>query len=79
VRAAFSEVVLPRADLVHAGYSLPFSPARQFAGLWAGIRNALKSGGVFAGQLFGIRDSWFAGSPSMRGCHQRRPADAGPG
>ena len=58
VRAAFSEAVLPRVDLVHAGYSLPFSPAGQFAELWAGIRHALQPGGVFAGQLFGIRDSW---------------------
>jgi len=58
VRAAFSEAVLPRADLVHAGYSLPFSPAAQFAELWAGIRGALLPGGVFAGQLFGVRDSW---------------------
>ena len=26
--------------------------------MWAGIRDALQPGGVFAGQLFGIRDSW---------------------
>lgn len=64
MRAAFSEAVLPRADLAHAGYSLPFSPVGQFAELWAGIRGARLPGRGFAGPLFGIRDSW-AGTARM--------------
>lgn len=39
-------------------------PPQTFPATWARIRQALASGGVFAGQLFGIRDSW-ADDPSM--------------
>jgi SAM-dependent methyltransferase len=60
----FADVALPPADLVHAGFSLPFCATGDFAAMWKGIREALLPGGVFAGQLFGPRDSW-AGSPRM--------------
>jgi hypothetical protein len=71
--ASFTEVDLPRADLIQAGYSLPFCPPQDFPALWAHIRQALVPGGIFAGQLFGIRDSW-AGDPSMT-FHPRRAVD----
>jgi SAM-dependent methyltransferase len=64
VCAAYAEAVLSGADLIHAGYSLPFCPPAEFPAVWAGIRAALLPGGVFAGQLFGVRDSW-AGSAAM--------------
>jgi hypothetical protein len=51
-------VALPRAHLIHAGYSLPFCAPGDFPGVWAGIRRALAQGGIFAGQLLGERDSW---------------------
>jgi hypothetical protein len=60
----FADVLLPPADLVHAGFSLPFCAPGDFAAVWSGIREALLPGGVFAGQLFGPRDSW-ARSPRM--------------
>jgi SAM-dependent methyltransferase len=60
----FADVALPPADLVHAGFSLPFCAPGDFAAVWKQIREALLPGGVFAGQLFGLRDSW-AGSPLM--------------
>jgi tellurite methyltransferase len=56
--ASFAEADLPRAHLIHAGFSLPFCPPRNFPAMWARIRRALAPGGVFAGQLFGTRDSW---------------------
>lgn len=62
--AGFADVALPPADLVHAGFSLPFCAPDDFAAVWKRIREALLPGGVFAGQLFGPRDSW-AGSPRM--------------
>jgi SAM-dependent methyltransferase len=62
--AGFADMALPPADLVHAGFSLPFCSPDDFAAVWKGIREALLPGGVFAGQLFGPRDSW-AGSPRM--------------
>lgn len=62
--ASFSETDLPRAQLIHAGFSLPFCLPQAFPGTWARIRQALAPGGIFAGQLFGIRDSW-ADDPDM--------------
>lgn len=64
VHASYAEAVLPRAHLVHAGYSLPFCDPGRFPVLWARIRGSLAPGGIFAGQLFGTRDSW-AGDPGM--------------
>jgi SAM-dependent methyltransferase len=62
--ASFTETDLPRAHLNHAGFSLPFCPPQEFPSMWARIRQALAPGGVFAGQLFGIHDSW-ADDPGM--------------
>jgi SAM-dependent methyltransferase len=64
VCASYADADLPRAHLVHAGFSLPFCAPNQFPDLWARIRRALLPGGIFAGQLFGPHDSW-AGSPGM--------------
>ena len=65
--ASFTEADLPRAHLIHAGFSLPFCPPQEFPALWARIRQALAPGGVFAGQLFGTRDTW-ADDPDMTFC-----------
>lgn len=64
VCASFADVGLPPAHLIHAGFSLPFCPPHQFPAVWEQIRRALVPGGMFAGQLFGTRDSW-AGDPGM--------------
>jgi SAM-dependent methyltransferase len=65
--ASFADADLPSAHLIHAGFSLPFCPPGEFPDLWARIRRALAPGGVFAGQLFGIRDTW-ADDPDMTFC-----------
>lgn len=49
---------LPAADLVFAGYSLPFATEAEFTHVWSQLTAALVPGGVFAGQLFGDRDDW---------------------
>lgn len=54
----FDQAVLPPADLIYAGVSLPFSPPDAFPQLWQKIRQALRPGGCFAGHFFGIHDSW---------------------
>jgi trans-aconitate methyltransferase len=64
VRAAMQDVDLPPADLVYAGFSLPFCPPGAFDGLWARIRAALRPGAVLACDLFGDHDTW-AGDPAM--------------
>ena len=61
------ESQLAQARLIHAGLSLPFCAPRQFPALWARIGRALAPGGVFAGQLFGTRDTW-ADDPDMTFC-----------
>ena len=58
--AAFEQLHLPLADLVYAGFSLPFCRPQHFPTLWATIVTALQTGGVLAAQLFGEHDSWAA-------------------
>jgi trans-aconitate methyltransferase len=56
--AKFEDVVLTPADLIHASLSLPFCEPKHFLRLWNKIVSAIKPGGRFAGQFFGVRDSW---------------------
>lgn len=60
----FEDVILPPVDLIHASYSLPFCVPEHFDAFWVKIMNAVKPGGRYAGQFFGVRDSW-ADSPDM--------------
>ncbi|WP_022900460.1 class I SAM-dependent methyltransferase [Humibacter albus] len=62
-QASFADVAetpLPDADLVYAGFALPFCTPEVFEKLWSNIRSALQPGGVFAGQLFGPHDDFAA-------------------
>ncbi|MEV6299136.1 class I SAM-dependent methyltransferase [Actinoplanes sp. NPDC051861] len=62
---AFAKVKdLPPADLVYAGYSLPFTGPPSFSALWTLLRSTLRPGGRLAVNLFGVHDSW-AGRPEM--------------
>ena len=54
-------------------FSPPFCPPLEFPALWARIRRALAPGGVFAGQLFGTRDTW-ADDPDLT-FHTRHQAE----
>ncbi len=56
----FEELEWPEVDLVNASFALPLCPPELFAGLWFRIGASLASGGRFAGQLYGERDSWAA-------------------
>lgn len=62
--AAFEALELPETDLVYAGFSLPFCRPDYFDRLWAHITARIRLGGRFAGQLFGVRDTW-ANNPEM--------------
>ena len=62
--ASFAQADLPSALLIHAGFSLPFCAPQEFPARWTRIRQALAPGGVFAGQLFGLNDTW-ADDPDM--------------
>jgi trans-aconitate methyltransferase len=56
--AKFKDVVLSPADLIYASLSIPFCEPEYFDALWDKIVSAIKPGGRFAGQFFGVRDSW---------------------
>jgi tellurite methyltransferase len=56
--AKFEDIELTPADLIHASYSLPFCQPEQFDALWQKIVTNIKPGGRFAGQLFGVKDTW---------------------
>jgi SAM-dependent methyltransferase len=74
-RAPFEKLgELPAADFVYAGFALPFCDETYFPYLWADIREALRPGGLFAGELFGPHDEW-AGRAHMN-FHDRRQVEA---
>jgi tellurite methyltransferase len=56
--AKFEEVVLSPADLIFASLSIPFCKPESFGLLWDKIATAVKPDGRFAGQFFGVKDSW---------------------
>jgi SAM-dependent methyltransferase len=56
--ARMEEVDLPPADLVWASFSLFFCDPDRFPEVWGRIRDAVRPGGRFAGQLLGDRDTW---------------------
>ncbi|MEM7229979.1 MAG: class I SAM-dependent methyltransferase [Planctomycetota bacterium] len=58
--ARFAQVHLEpnSADLIHAGFALPFTTVAEFDHIWTSICTALRPGAVFAGQFFGVKDDW---------------------
>lgn len=52
------EVQCPAARFVNASFCLPSCPPENFPALWTRISGSLADGGVFAGHLYGPRDSW---------------------
>jgi trans-aconitate methyltransferase len=49
---------LPGCDLLNASFALPFCHPEHFDRLWTVITGCIRTGGRFAGQLFGERDEW---------------------
>ncbi|WP_165813926.1 class I SAM-dependent methyltransferase [Terrimonas sp.] len=60
IHKSFEEIALHPALLINATFSLPFCVPQHFPALWKNIRLALQPGGRFAGQFFGMEDSWRA-------------------
>src|SRR5258706_314126 len=60
VQAAFEDFKFePGAyDLVSAQFALPFSPKEKFSEVFSRVKDSLRPGGIFVGQLFGIHDEW---------------------
>jgi SAM-dependent methyltransferase len=53
---SFEEARWPEADLVNAGFALPFCAPDRFDEVWQRVRGSIAPGGRFAGHLFGDRD-----------------------
>ena len=62
--ATFETIMLPPADFIYAGLSLPFCHPASFQTVWSKITASLRGDGVFAAHFFGERDTW-AGRPTM--------------
>jgi hypothetical protein len=72
--ARFEDARWPDADLVNAGFSLPFCPPEHFDDVWSRIAGSIRPEGRFSGQLFGNRDQW-AGERELT-FHTRAQAEA---
>lgn len=58
VVARFEDATLPPCDLINASFSIPHCDPADFPALWTRIAGAIRPGGRFAGQFFGVNDSW---------------------
>ena len=58
IRANFENLTIPKADLVYSSYSIPFCKRESFDAFWNNIVKAIRTGGRFAGHLFGEQDGW---------------------
>lgn len=57
----FAELdALPAAELVYAGFSIPYVPRAVFDRLIGVVRSAVLPGGLFAANLLGVRDGYRA-------------------
>jgi tellurite methyltransferase len=59
-QSRFEELELDKSHyiLANASWSLPFVAPADFPLLFAKVTDSLKDGGIFCGQLFGVRDGW---------------------
>ena len=57
-QATFETALLSPADLIYAGFSIPFCHPQSFNALWRKIVTNINPAGRFAGQLFGVHDTW---------------------
>ena len=58
VQANFEDMTIPETDLIYSVFSVPFCKPECFDAFWGKIVSAIKPGGRFAGNLFGVKDEW---------------------
>ncbi|HEY6406914.1 MAG TPA: class I SAM-dependent methyltransferase [Ktedonobacteraceae bacterium] len=58
VQSTFEDFSFASYDLINAHFALPFTHKEQFSAVFVRLKAALKAGGIFVGQFFGINDSW---------------------
>ncbi|MEX2219223.1 MAG: class I SAM-dependent methyltransferase [Phycisphaerales bacterium] len=68
----FETAPLPPCDLLNASFSIPHCDPADFPGIWSRIVAAIRPGGRFAGQLFGVLDSWATEPEGITRTHHTR-------
>ena len=58
VQTSFEDLIIPDVDMVYSSFSIPFCKPESFDRFWGQITNAIRPGGRFAGNLFGVKDEW---------------------
>lgn len=58
VNSSFEGFSFETYDLINAQFALPFIPKERFDEVFARVKHALKPGGIFVGQFFGMHDEW---------------------
>lgn len=61
-------------DIATAMFALPFTDPAHFNTVFEKIKNSLKKGGIFCGQLFGMNDEW-SKNPKMTFCTEVQVKD----
>lgn len=65
VQSRFEDFIPEQYDLINAAWTLPFIKKDSFDDVFARIKHALNSNGIFTGQLFGVHDEWNTPQSSM--------------
>ncbi len=58
VHSSFEAFDFEMYDLVNTHFALPFLPEEHFHLVFVRIKQALRVGGLFVGQFFGVNDEW---------------------
>ncbi|HLQ30971.1 MAG TPA: class I SAM-dependent methyltransferase [Ktedonobacteraceae bacterium] len=58
VEASFEDFAFETYDLINAQFALPFLSQRRFREVFERVTRAIRPGGIFVGQFFGIHDQW---------------------
>ncbi|EAR09227.1 class I SAM-dependent methyltransferase [Reinekea blandensis] len=61
--SSFERFHYPEAGIIMANSSLFFADPSQFDTAWRHITSSLRTGGVFAGDFMGLKDSWAQKKP----------------
>ncbi len=68
IRSTFADFAFDHDgyDLISAQLALPFNPPESFDAMFSRLVGALRPGGIFTGDLFGVRDAWNTSASGMR-------------
>jgi SAM-dependent methyltransferase len=71
--ARFEHAPIPPCDLVNASFSIPHCAPADFPPMWSRIAAAIRPGGRFAGQFFGVNDGWARRPDAVTRTYHTRP------